>query len=197
MLKNTKLIGLFSLTACLLSAGIVVPALSQSQEYPTQTAGDGPRTWELKSCASKPNNVVSCNFSLISSEDGKMYLNNYNDTKIVDPEGNEYKESKIQVGKRTTGEGGSIVFDIVKSANYAINIDFGEVPTSVSQITLLQIGQLGAPLVKFRNVPIINPDGSFTVIPNPPNRNRSPVESQTPNNPNQRRRVCLPIVGCF
>ncbi|MCP2728251.1 hypothetical protein NJ959_07155 [Symplocastrum sp. BBK-W-15] len=53
MLKKTKLIGLLSLTACLFSAGIVAPALSQSQEYPTQVETSSSVTWELKSCEKK------------------------------------------------------------------------------------------------------------------------------------------------
>ncbi len=198
MLKKTKLIGLFSLTACLVSAGIVAPALSQSQEYPTQIQTDSSVTWELKSCAKKTNNVVSCNFSMSSSQDLQYTLGVLGVTglnKIVDPDGNEYSASKTQVGKRIAGSGIQLTFQMAKNANYATTIDYAEVPVSVSQIILLEIGT-GPRSVKFRNVPIINPDGSFTVIPNLPNSDNSPGQPQSPNNSNNRGRLCLPIIGC-
>ncbi len=205
MFKNTKLIGLFSLTACFLSTGIVAPVLSQpqsqpqSQEYPTQVATDGspvPTTWELKSCARKQNSIVSCILSLTRSSDGGYGISTNKDTKIVDAEGNEYYPSKVQVGKRIAGPGSPLTFDMAQNANYPTTIDFTGVPTSVSQITLLQIWNGGFYGVKFRNVPIINLDGSFTVIPS---SERAPVNRQpaNTNNSTPRRKVCLPIVGCL
>jgi hypothetical protein len=115
--------------------------------------------------------------------------------KIVDPGGNEYSASKTQVGNRIAGSGIQLTFQMAKNANYATTIDYAEVPVSVSQITLLEI-DTGSSQVKFRNVPIINPDGSFTVIPNLPNSDNSPGEPQSPNNSNNRGRLCLPIIGC-
>ena len=119
---------------------------------------------------------------------------------IVDDGGNDYYASLLQSGTRRAAANGSnynkLNFDIAKNALYKTTIDFKEVPASVSQITLLQIGNSAGGLVKFRNVPIINPDGSFTVIPN---SDRSPVNRQpaNTNNPTPRRKVCLPVVGCL
>ncbi len=196
MFKNTKLIGLLSLTTCFFSAEIVAPVLSQSQEYPTQVETQGSVTWELKSCARKPNTVVSCTLSLSSSQDLGYVVVLNNNTRIVDAGGNEYYASKVQVGKRIAGSSSQLNFDMAKNAIYPTTIDFTGIPTSVSQITLLQIITISYIQVKFRNVPIINADGSFTVIPSSerlPNNNQ-PANT---NNPTPRRRVCLPIVGCL
>jgi len=196
MFKNTKLVGFFSLTACVFSVGIVAPVLSQSQEYPTQVETQGSVTWELKSCARKPNTVVSCTLSLSSSQDVGYVVVLNNNTRIVDAGGNEYYASKVQIGKRIAGSSSNLNFDMAKNAIYPTTIDFTGIPTSVSQITLLQIVTVSYVQVKFRNVPIINPDGSFTVIPM---SERSPVNNQpvNTNNPTPRRKTCLPFVGCL
>lgn len=200
MFKNTKLIGLFSLTACVFSAGIIAPVLSQSQEYPTQVATDGSVTWELKSCAKKQNNVVSCIVSISTSQDGLYGIFVQNSTKLVDVEGNEYYPIKAQLLKRVAGAGSLLDFNMAKDSQYKVTIDFGDVPTSVLYGTLLQIAANhtisgGA---KFRNVPIINPDGS---IPAVPRSNRLPNNNQPANTNNPvsipKPRVCLPIVGCL
>jgi len=198
MFKNTKLIGLLSLTTCFFSAGIVAPVLSQSQEYPSQVSTDGSVTWELKSCAKKQNTIVSCIVSISTSQDGPYDISVQNSTKLVDVEGNEYYPIKAQILKRVAGAGSILEFNMAKDSQYKVTIDFGDVPTSVPYATLLQIlvhhSNRGG--VKFRNVPIINLDGS---IPAVPRSERPPVNSQpaNTNNPNSRRKVCLPVVGCL
>jgi len=198
MFKNTKLVGFFSLTACVFSVGIVAPVLSQSQEYPTQVSTDASVTWELKSCAKKPNNVVSCIVSVSRSEDGPYGIFVQNSTKLVDAEGNEYYPIKAQILKRVVGAGSLLDLNMAKDSQYKVTIDFGDVPISVPYATLLQIAANhtisgGA---KFRNVPFINLDGS---IPAVPRSNRPPVNNQpvNTNNPTPRRKTCLPFVGCL
>ncbi len=199
MYKNTKLIGLFGLTACVFSAGIVAPALSQSQEYPTQVATDWFVTFELQSCTKKPNNIVSCTFSLIPSQDGGYAVYSSKSTKLVDSAGNEYYPSKIQSGTKVVGADSQVNFNMAMGSRYKTTIDFSDVPTSVPYATLLQIqtpntGATG--VAKFRNVPFINLDGSINEVPR---LSRPPVNNQpaNTNNPTPGRRICLPIVGCL
>jgi hypothetical protein len=199
MIKTTKLIGLFSLTTCLFSAGIVAPASSQSQEYPTQVATDWFVTWELESCARKTT-VISCTFSLSPSYDNGYTVYSDNSTKLVDSAGNEYYASKIQSGTKVVGANSQVNLNMVMGSHYKTTVDFNDVPNSVSYVTLLQIstsktGSTG--LAKFRNVPFINPDGSIPTVPRSINRSVNP-QQQTPatNSPSIIPRVCLPLVGC-
>lgn len=120
---------------------------------PSQTAVDSNVTWELKSCLRKQKNV-SCIFSISTSEDRGYGISLNNKTSIVDASGNEYYSSKIQIGTRNAGSGGTLGLDLVKGSHYPTTIEFTGVPTSVSQVTLLEIQIIYGELIKFRDVPI-------------------------------------------
>ena len=200
MRETTKLIGLFSLVF-FCSTNIVRPAFGEPQEYPSQVSTDGSVTWELKSCARKQNNIVSCIVSVSRSEDGGYGIFVQNSTKLVDPEGNEYYPVKAQILKRVAGAGSLLSFDMAKGSQYKVTIDFSEVPTSVPYATLLQIAANGTITggAKFRNLPLINFDGSISEVPLSV-RSRPTQDQSTPatnNNPIITiPRICLPLIGC-
>ncbi|OKH19143.1 hypothetical protein FACHB389_33550 [Nostoc calcicola FACHB-389] len=157
----------------------------------TQTEVSGSLTLELKSCARKQN-TVSCTLSISSSQDkGLGFWLRY--TKMVDREGTEYHPNKFQVGKSIAGENGRIQMDLVKNIKYKTIIVFEEVPISTPQLSLLEISLESDGGVKFRNIPIINPDGSFTLIPD----DNPPVRPPSSNNSGSKPKVCLPVVGCL
>lgn len=198
--KSTKLIELLSLTLCFCSTGIVKLAFAEPQEYPTQVSTDGSTTWELKSCARKPNNVISCILSLSSSEDRGYNIYTNNGTKLVDIEGYEYYVNKAQVLKGVVGHDAQLSFNMVRGSQYKATIDFSDVPTSVLYATSLRVGtnyfsDRGS--VNFRNVPFINPDGSIPTVPRSSNRPVNP-QQQTPatNPPSIIPRICLPFIRC-
>jgi len=106
---------------------------------------------------------LGCSRVITSSRDidydgrGWGYALLYDSTKMVDNSGNEYYASQIiKVGgdksSRSNREG--LNTNLVKGVTYKINCDFDEVPTSVSQITLLQFGTGDGTVLKVRNVPI-------------------------------------------
>ena len=198
MFKNTKLIGLFSLTAHLFSLGIAAPALSESQEYPSQVATDSysRATWELESCTKKQNDVVSCVFLLTSDQDANNTIYTGNGTKLVDNEGNEYYVRKVQVLKGVVGPNTSLSLNMVVGSKYKATVDFSDIPASVLYATSLQITTYGS-LVEFRRVPFINFDGSIPNVPRPA-RSRPKQDQSTPatNNIFTIPRICLPFIGC-
>jgi hypothetical protein len=117
-----------------------------------QTTVNDVVTWDLKSCV-KNQSTVSCTFSLSPSRDKRylIYMDSY--TTLVDGAGNEYSGSKIQIGQRYTGAGGSLELNMAKGSHYKTIIDFNDMPNSISKVTLLQIRTYEGN-VKFRNVPI-------------------------------------------
>jgi hypothetical protein len=198
---------LLNLTVCFLGIGIATPGLSQTQEYQPQLTTDGspvPTTWELQSCMRQQDSLVVCLLSLTTGQDHSYEVSTDHDTKIVDAEGNEYYLSRIHLSRTqvgniqpviTSGEPPNpVAFNVAPNASNLIIVDFTGIPTSLSQIALLQVGNSGSHGVEFQNVPIINPDGSSTVIPN---SNQPSVNTQGENNSAPRRRVCIPLVGCF
>ncbi|MBD2441304.1 hypothetical protein [Nostoc sp. FACHB-110] len=172
---------------------------SQTQEYPTQVTTEGGVTWELKSCNRKKYNIVSCTFSITNSRDELYVVTTSKDyTKIVDTQGNEYYVGKIQQGKKVGGAGlpinSGFGFNVVQNIPYILTIDFNEVPDSVSQLSLFQAIAGAGWSVKFRNLPIVNLDGSFTVVPT---KDRPSANTQPVNNTIPKPKVCLPVVGCL
>lgn len=148
---------------------------------------------ELKFCARKMK-IVSCTFSLSSNVD-QAYGSNMLNSRMVDSEGNEYRPSRLQIGKNIAGSNGSINMNLVKDIKYKAIIDIAEVPTSTPYISLLEIHVAYNGVFKFRNIPIINPDGSFAPVPDTPKPRVSQPSSN--NNSIPKPKVCLPIVGCL
>ncbi|MBD2612221.1 MAG: hypothetical protein RMY62_018700 [Nostoc sp. ZfuVER08] len=151
---------------------------------------------DLKSCRRKQRGL-NCTLFLSSNEDRifDLYTNN---NRIVDNEGTEYRPNTIQVGKNMAGKGGVIKMNFVKNIKYKAVIIFDDIPTSTPYISLLEIvpGYFirGEP-PKFRNIPIINLDGSFAPVPDTPKPRVSQPSSN--NNPIPKPKVCLPVVGCL
>jgi hypothetical protein len=143
MLKNAKLVEFFSLAAVyLVSAEIAAPGLSQAQEYPTQVTTDSssiPTTWELQSCTRQKSGIVRCILSLTTSQDHSYGVSTDYRTEIIDTEGNPYYASSVQVGDRLAESPNPLAFTMVQNTSYLTTIDFTRVPTSVSQITVLQV----------------------------------------------------------
>lgn len=161
-----------------------------------QTETADPFILELKFCARKMK-IVSCTFSLSSTVDQTLsFTAKY--SKMVDPEGTEYRLNKLQIGKNIAGSNGSTRINLVKDIKYKGIVDIGEVPTSTPYISLLDIVAdytINGTNFNFRNIPIINPDGSFAPVPDTPKPRVSQPSSN--NNPVSIPQVCLPIVGCL
>jgi len=83
-----------------------------------------------------------------------MLLNN--NINLVDSSGNEYYANRFQIGNRSAVANNRLWVNLVKGARYKTIINFTDVPTSISQVTLFQVDNAGygSPVVKFRNVPI-------------------------------------------
>ena len=151
--------------ACVMtSAGDIVCGKPVPKSTPGQNRTDNDETlqrsiesnvtWELKSCVRKRGNV-SCTLVLTASDDRGDYVVVLNNgTKLVDSSGNEYYASQVQIGKRFAGSNSQLNFTMAKGAHYKVTIDFTDVPTSISQVNLLQIITYAYAQVKFRNVPI-------------------------------------------
>ncbi len=116
--------------------------------------------WELKSC-SRVQNKVRCVFSISANEeitDG-IYLSQ---TKMVDANGNEYFAGFTQIGnKKASSSGGGnpgIYIKMAKNVSYETDIEFLSIPTSVSQVVLLQVSSswngINTSILKYRSVPI-------------------------------------------
>jgi hypothetical protein len=116
----------------------------------TQAHEDGV-TVELKSCVKGARNTASCTFVLKSRQDQNFTLYTARYAKLVDSAGNEYSSDKVKVGNRT---GESFAVPMAKGATYRAVFNFVDVPASLSQVVLLQIGGNYGHLIKFRNVPI-------------------------------------------
>jgi hypothetical protein len=116
----------------------------------TQVHEDGV-TAELKSCVKGARNTVSCTFVLKSPRDLTFGVGAVGYAKLVDSAGNEYSSDKVKVGNRT---GGAVAVSMTKGATYRAVFNFVDVPASLSQVVLLQIGGNYGHLMKFRNVPI-------------------------------------------
>lgn len=169
MFRLLKLIGLLSLSTSFFSVGIIAPALSQSQntptqetthnsrteskEYPTQIATDAAVTWELESCTRKINHIVSCKFSFNSSGEGPYrgdrgngiyYISSNQNTKLVDSEGNEYYVSKATMKNKVIGTKSVFNLNMYTNVKYQVTFDFNGVPDLVPYGMLLEIG-VGAP----------------------------------------------------
>ncbi|MHC5717663.1 MAG: hypothetical protein ACYTX0_37555 [Nostoc sp.] len=158
-----------------------------------QTEVSHSHIWELKSCIRKQKNI-SCNFFISSSEDSSL-ARNLDNTTMVDPEGTEYHPNQFKIGKSIAEQNNGVPISIVKNIKYKTTIVFEEVPTSTPYISLLGIVYNGGnDRLKFRNIPIINPDGSFAPVPDSPKPHALQPSS---NNPNSTPKICLPIVGCL
>ncbi len=220
MFKIPKIIGLLTLTTSFFSAGIIAPALSQSQklptqetteskEYPTQIATDSQNnisiTWELKSCAKKRNHIVSCIFSFSSGENLDYNVSSKDETKLVDNEGNEYHVSKIATPKKVIGYNNYLSFNVYKDVQYKVTIDFTDVPDSASYAIALYIGTHTRALNQsppvFQNTPFINLDGSISEVPISARHNKKPNQQDSHQNENTNPslnipKICLPLIGC-
>jgi hypothetical protein len=157
---------------------------TQAQNYPTQLGSIGSITFELKICKRQSNYIVRCTLTFTSSQDGGMNIAAKPNTKIVDFQGNEYYPSRFQSGKKIVPGNVQFSANVVQNATYSVDIDFSSVPKSVSQLADLRIASLGngggESGIDMRNVPIVNPDGTFTEIPPTP---KNPVGSSNKSQP--------------
>jgi hypothetical protein len=137
----------------------------------TQVVQDFRVTWTLESCARKAR-IVSCTFSLDPTLDGgySIYVGS---TKFVDAEGTEYFAKKAKIGKNIAGAENRLRVNLAIGSRYKTIIDFTEIPPSATYATLLQVRtpttERSSGVLKFRNVPFVNPDGSYPEIPRPSN----------------------------
>jgi hypothetical protein len=117
----------------------------------TQTAPYGV-TWDLKSCVRKLK-IVRCTFSFSPSTDVGYIVALSQSTKLVDSSGNEYFASRVQIGSKTAGAGGSVSLDVIKGARYNTTVEFTGVPPSISQAISMKLNVYGG-VLDFRDVPI-------------------------------------------
>lgn len=111
-------------------------------------------TFQLNSCKRKEGGIVSCNFTLTSTEDINFSISLGIDTKIVDGFNNPYYVSKGYVGKINAGANNNLSMSMVKDAQSNVIIDFTGIPTSVSQAFLLNLNLPGYTNLPYRNIPI-------------------------------------------
>jgi hypothetical protein len=144
-------------------------------------------TYTLKQCSRSSKNII-CSLTIVNNSadiDGFYIYNVYNEsykTNTVDSEGIEYLAHKITVTNKTCDRGcSSLYFRLVKGVVYKVNITFGNVPPSVTTLSLLDIYTYGNS-VKFRNVPIVASTSS-TITPQPTEVVSNSSTERT-NNPN-------------
>jgi hypothetical protein len=221
MRKSMNFFRLFSLTAILLSANVLTPSMSQSrevQEYPTQVGTLYGTVLELNICKRQSKYSVRCTFTGTVSQDGYFVIYPVN-SKIIDPQGNEYLVNRIQSGKTLTAGNTEFKLSMVQNVKYLINIDFPGIPESVNKITLLKLAGFNNSTLDMRELPIVNRDGIFIEIPPTPKKpvgsstNPQPETSTeiapTPKNPvgssNNSQpqtsntpiiKICLPFMNC-
>ncbi|AVH63612.1 hypothetical protein NPM_1815 [Nostoc sp. 'Peltigera membranacea cyanobiont' N6] len=114
----------------------------------------GSVAFQLDSCTRKKGNIVSCHFSLISTQDVNFNVSLANDTRIVDGSNNPYYVNKGYSGKLAAGFNNNLPLNMVKDAHSNVIIDFAGVPDSVSQAFLLNLTLVGRGNLEFRNIPI-------------------------------------------
>ncbi|MEH2193591.1 MAG: hypothetical protein V7K98_13285 [Nostoc sp.] len=114
----------------------------------------GSVTFQLDSCTRKKSNIVSCHFSLISTQDINFQMSLANFTRIVDGSNNPYYVNKGYSGKLAAGVNNDLPLNMVKDAHSNVIIDFAGVPDSVSQAFLLNVRLNGGNNLEFRNIPI-------------------------------------------
>ena len=113
---------------------------------------DGDVTWELKQCTREKNNV-SCSFLLTTTNERVPYafwLGNR--SKMTDYHGYEYFSSKgTFVGNKAIA-GSVISHEIQTGAEYAVSIDFAEIPTSVVEVNSLIVENAAGNPIRFDNI---------------------------------------------
>ena len=134
---------------------------SQEAQTASESRGSTVITWDLKSCNRRKKSLtnVVCTFSISPSEDINDYgvtLTRDDANILVDGSGNVYKMKSVQAMNHTevlTGYGMYLGLNLAKGIAYKVTIDFADVPTSISQVPLLQVGSRYS-VIKFHDVKI-------------------------------------------
>jgi hypothetical protein len=113
-------------------------------QVPTGTLKSNTATYEddrirvvIQECARKLQNLT-CQAILTSKSNDRTVELNGNNIKLVDFEGNEYYPTSLRLGNKAS-ENNLIKTELVENIPFKASLVFGQVPTNLSQIALLQV----------------------------------------------------------
>lgn len=157
--KSIVRIGLFSLISSLCPAQLLAQQPFKAIQNPSSYEDDRIKI-VVQDCTRRSQDTV-CQATLTSKNSDRLIDINGSAIRLIDSEGNEYNPTSIRLGNRAS-ENNSIKTELIESIPFKASFVFGRVPTSLTQVALLQIPLTGGVIAtaKFRNVPIINRTGS-------------------------------------
>jgi pyrimidine deaminase RibD-like protein len=133
------------------------PSPWRIEDNDSSTQATDTLTVNLESCVRK-GRIVRCSLVVTSNSDTTIYLYTTSDTKAVDTDGTEYFVNRLQIGKWFGGTNTSVEGRLIKDIRYKTQIEFAEIPASVSQLALLKLrgSYLGnsTGYLNFRRIPI-------------------------------------------
>jgi hypothetical protein len=134
-----------------------------SAQVSTKTIKNNPATYEddrikvtIQDCSRKLQDLV-CKAILTSKNSDRTIDLNGNNIKLVDFEGNEYYPSSLRLANRVS-ENNSIKAELVENIPFKASFIFNKIPTSITQVALLQIPLSGGinTTAKFRNFEVVS-----------------------------------------
>lgn len=141
----TKAIKLLTLSSFLLTTNIVHACPNKEVVASDQISNS---TLDLQNCQ-RLKLSLECQALITSSENTTLGIRG-SETRIVDYSGNEYFAKSLQIGGQKKGTW--VRANLVKDIPLKLVITFTDIPPSVTQAALLQIG--GSNGAKLRNIPI-------------------------------------------
>jgi hypothetical protein len=97
---------------------------------------------ELKGCQRSGKKVTCSAWVTQTNKDIQLqYLNGTGWTRLVDAAGTEYPSASIQVGSQiANGQSGWMFISLVKDTPLQLSTTFADVPTSVQDVALFELG---------------------------------------------------------
>jgi hypothetical protein len=110
----------------------------------------------LKGCQRSGKKVICSAWVTQTNKDIQLlYRNGTGHTRLVDAAGTEYPSASIQVGSQiNNSQGGSVTASLVKDVPIQLLATFTDIPTSVQDIALFELGFNYAPKGQLRNTKI-------------------------------------------
>jgi hypothetical protein len=134
-----------------------------SAQVPTKNSQSNLATYEddrvkvvIQDCSRKLQDLI-CKAILTSKSSDRTVDLNGNTIKLVDFEGNEYYPTSLRMANRAS-ENNSIKTELIENVPFKASFIFTKIPTSLTQIALLQIPLSGGinTTAKFRNFGVID-----------------------------------------
>jgi hypothetical protein len=130
------------------------PPLSSSPSPSDIVKMDGNVTWEFKKCVRKQA-TASCSFVLTTTGERINYNLDLGNTKMTDRRGHEYFVDKATFADINSNISNtrSLQHEMQNGAMYDVNIDFGKIPSSISEVNSLIVGVYSNnSAIKFDNI---------------------------------------------